>query len=84
MGLVALVVAYLAADTYLTADQGVPSSIQARVHTFMETDNGIFSIVILLLLLIQERLLSVTSQSMCTKYCFTAMTSLPRKKSVVM
>ena len=39
-----------------------------------------FSMVILLLLLIQEGLLSVTSESMCTKYWLTALSSLPRKK----
>ena len=54
----------------LTADQGVTSSIPALAHTFMEIDREIISKVILLPL-IQERLLSVTSESMCTKYWLT-------------
>ena len=33
--------------------------------------------------IIQEGLLSATSESMCTKYWLTACSSLPRKKSVV-
>ena len=38
----------LAADTCLTADQGVASWIRARSHTFMETDHEIISMAILL------------------------------------
>ena len=53
------------------ADQGVVSSIQARSHTFVVIDHEIFSMVILLLL-IQEGVLSVTSESMCTEYWLTA------------
>ena len=57
----------------LTADLGVVSSILALSHTFMEIDHEIISTVILLLELIQERLLSVTSESMCCmKYWLTA------------
>ena len=63
-----------------TADRGVASLIPARSHTFVEIDHEIISKVILLLLLIQEGLLSVTGQSMCTKYWLTALSSLPRKK----
>ena len=40
---------------------------EARFHTFMEIDHEIISTVILLLLLIQEGLLSVTRESMCMK-----------------
>ena len=36
--------------------------------------------VILLLTLIQEGLLSVIKESICTKYWLTALLSLPRKK----
>ena len=39
-------------------------------HTFMDIDHEIFSTVILLPL-IQEELLSVTSESMCTEYWLT-------------
>ena len=51
-------------------DSGVVGSILARPHTFVEIDHEIFSVIILLLPLIQEGLLSVTSESMCTKYWF--------------
>ena len=52
------------------------------MHTFMETDREIYSMVILPLPLIQEGLLSVTSESMCTKYWLTVYESLPRKSLV--
>ena len=55
-----------------TADQGVASVIPTRFHTFVEIAHEIISTVILLLPLIQEGLLSVTSESMCMKYWFTA------------
>ena len=54
--------------TRLTANPGVASLIQARCHTFVENDHEIISMVILLPQLIQEGLLSDTSESMCTKY----------------
>ena len=47
-GRVAQSVMFLATDVNLTADPGVPSSIQARFHTFVEIDHEIFSTVILL------------------------------------
>ena len=47
----------------LTADPGVESLIRIRSHTFVEINHGIISTVILLLPLIQEVLLSVTSKS---------------------
>ena len=49
------------------ANLGVLSLIPAQSPTFVETDHEIFSMVVLLLLLIQEGLGSVTSESMCTK-----------------
>ena len=51
----------------LTADLRVASSIPAQSHTLLQIDHA----VILLLLLIQEGLLSVTSESICTKYKLT-------------
>ena len=45
-----------------TADPGDVSLIPARSHAFVEFDHEIISMVILLLLLIQEGLLSVTGQ----------------------
>ena len=56
----------------LTADPGVASLFPTHSHTFEETDHEIISTFILLLLLIQEGLLSVTSESKCTKYWLTA------------
>ena len=47
-GHVAQWVTCLAADTCLTADQGVASLILARSHTFMEIDHEIISTVIVL------------------------------------
>ena len=49
------------------ANPGVASLIPAWPHTFVEIDREISSLVILLLL-IQEGALSVTRESMCTKY----------------
>ena len=82
-GGVAQSVTCLATDAYLTADPGVASSIPVRSHTFVEIDHEMISMVILLPsadAFIQEGLLSVTSESMCTNYWLTACSSLPRKK----
>ena len=70
-------------NNILTADPGVASSIPVRSHTFVEIDHEMISTVILLPSadsFIQEGLLSVTSESMCTNYWLTACSSLPRKK----
>ena len=57
-------------------------SILAQSHTFVEIDHEIFSMVIILdLWLIQDGLLSVTRESMCTGQPFRL--SLLRKKSLV-
>ena len=50
----------------------VMSFILFQSYTFMEINHEIFSMVILLLSLIQEGLLSVTREIMCTKYWLTA------------
>ena len=47
-GPVAQSVTCLATDACLTADPGVPSSIPAQSHTFMDDDHEIISAVILL------------------------------------
>ena len=71
----------LATDASLTADPGVASSIPARSPTFVEIDYEIISTVTLLPSAeFPRRLLSVTSESMCTKYWLTACSSLPIKK----
>ena len=54
-----------------TADPAAAISIPAQSHTFVEIDHEIISTVILLLPLIQEGLLSVTSQSMCMRNWLT-------------
>ena len=48
------------------------SRVQSRPHTFVKIDHEIIFMVILFLLLIQEGLLSVTSESMCMMYELTA------------
>ena len=48
------------------------SLIPAQSHTLVEIDNEIISMVILLLPLIQEGLMSVTRESLCTKYWLIA------------
>ena len=76
-------VTFLATDACLTADPGVPSLIPALYYTVLEIDHEKISTGFLLLsaeLIIQEGLLSVTSESMCTKYMLTTCLSLPRKK----
>ena len=55
-----------------TADPGFVSLILGWPHKFVEIDHDIFSTVSLLLTLIPEGLLSVTSESMCTEYWLTA------------
>ena len=61
----------LVADKCPTADPGVTGLIPAWPHTFVEIDYEIISMVILLPGLIQEGLVSVTSESMCMKYWLT-------------
>ena len=53
------------------ADPGLVNLIQVVSSAFLEIDREIFSAVFLLLLLIQGGLMSVASESMCTKYCLT-------------
>ena len=57
---------------WLTAGPGIASLTPARSHSSQEIGREIISTVILLIPLIQEGLLSVTSKSMCTKYWLTA------------
>ena len=60
----------------LTADPDVASLIRARFQTFMEMDHETIRMAILLL---QEGLLSVTSESICKKYWLVTKSCLPRK-----
>ena len=57
----------------LTSDAGVPSKILAWTHTFVEIDNEIISMAILL---------RFADSSMCTKNWLTARSIWPRKKCV--
>ena len=66
----------------LIADPGVMNSILAQPHTFVEIDHEVFSTAIHLQL-VQEGLLSVTSESMCTEYWLAAYSKLAQEKSVV-
>ena len=70
-GRVVQLVTCLTTDKCLAADQGVASLILAWSHTFLEIDHDIISMVFLPLPLIREGL-SVTSESMCSKYWLTA------------
>ena len=81
-GRVAQSVTCPATDASLTANPGVASSIPARSHTFVELDHEIISTVILLPSAesFKKGCLSVTSESMCTKYWLTSCLSLLRKK----
>ena len=55
----------------LIADPRVASLTPVRSHALVEIDCEIFSMVILLLPLIQDGLMSVTRESMCVKYSLT-------------
>ena len=81
-GRVAQSVTCLATDACLTADPGVASSIPVRSHTFVEIWpwNDFYGHSPPFRWFIQEGLLSVTSESMCTNYWLTACSSLPRKR----
>ena len=57
------------------ADPVVMSLIPTLSHSFVETDHEIFSTVILLITLIQEGLLSVIRENLCTKYWLTPKSS---------
>ena len=50
-----------------TAYPGIANSIPSQSHTFVEFDHELIFTVIILLPLIQEGLMSVTGESMCTK-----------------
>ena len=63
-----------------TADPEGACLILTWSHTLVEIGHEIISAVIFLLL-IQEGLLSITSEIICTKYWLTPWSSLPRKKS---
>ena len=67
----------------LIAEPGIVSMIPARSLSFVETDDHeVFSTVILLLLLIQEGLVSATKENICTKYWLLLSQACPGKSEV--
>ena len=73
----------LTADTCLTADPGISSLIPARSHTFVKIDHEIISTAFSSLLLIQEGLLSVTSEKYVREVLVNSFIKLAQEKSVV-
>ena len=69
----------LVADTCPTSDPGVVSLIPSQSHNLVEIDHEIISMV---LLPSAEEGLSITSESICTKYWSKALSSLPRKENM--
>ena len=68
LGRVAKSVTCLTETACLTADQGVARTVPTWSNTFVETDNETITLSFSSLPLIEEGLLPVTSESMCTKY----------------
>ena len=64
----------------LIAGPGVISWTLVWPLTFMEINHEVFATVYLLLLVIQEGLLSVTMESVCTKYRLTTKSKLAQDK----
>ena len=81
-GRVAQLVKCLTTAVCLTADPGVAISIPARSHTFVEIDHEIITTVILFPSADSFKMgcLSVTSESMCTKYWLTCLFKLAQEK----
>ena len=71
----------LTADTCMTSDPGVMSLITTQSNTFVEFDHEIISTAVLLSSADSRKVVSVTSESMCIEYWFTALSSLPVKKA---
>ena len=65
-----------------TADPEVMSLTLAQSHTFVEMDREIISMVILFLL-IQEEMLSITSEKYVHKVLINHLVQFAREKSVV-
>ena len=82
-GRVAKWVMWLAADTCLTADSGVASSIPARSHTFMEIDHEIINAVILLPSADSRRVVISYKRKYVHEVLVNCLFKLPQEKSVV-
>ena len=61
----------LIGQSAVSPNERIMSLILVQSHTLVEIYHEMFSMIILLLL-IQERLMSVTRESMCAKYWLTA------------
>ena len=73
----------LTADTYLTADPGVASSIPARSHTFMQIDHEIISTAILLPTADSRRVVVSYKRKYLHKVLVNCLVKLAQEKSVV-
>ena len=80
---VAQLVMCLAADTCLTANPGVASSIMALSHTFMEIDREIISTVILLPSPDSRRVVISYKRKYVHKVLVNGLVKLAQEKSVV-
>ena len=70
----------LATDVCLTADPGVPSSIPAHSHTFVEIDHDIISTVILLPLIHSRRVVVSYKQKYVHKLLVNRLFKLAQEK----
>ena len=82
-GCVAQSVACMSADTCLTADPGVASSILARSHTFMEIDHETISRAILLPSAEARRVVVSYKQKYVHEVLVNHLFKLAQEKSVV-
>ena len=73
----------LTADTCLTADPGVPSSIPARSHTFMEIDHEIISTAFLLPFVDSRKAVVSYKQKYVQEVLINCLVKLAQEKSVV-
>ena len=80
---IAQLVAFLTADTCLTADPGVASSFLVRSHTFMEIDHEIISTAIRLSSADSRRVVvSCKRKHVCKVLVLNRLVKMPREKAV--
>ena len=80
MGALSQSIMCLTADTYLTADPGVASSIPALADTFMKIDHEITSMAILLPSADSRRVVVSYKRKYVHEILVNCLSSLPRKK----
>ena len=76
-------VSNMSADTCLTADSGVASSILAQLHIFAEIDHEIISMVILLLSADSRRVVVSYKRKYVHKVLVKRLVTLAQEKSVI-